>query len=121
MFLETLEIRLVKIIYERLQSGFKSCYAYCNSADSYVSPSAYIDTNIKGTLNLLQTAKELGIKKFIHTSTSEVYGSAQYIPVDEQHPLVGQSPYAASKIGADQLAYSFLFHPQYACLNCKTF
>ena len=74
---------------------------------SYVSPSAYIDTNIKGTLNLLQTAKELGIKKFIHTSTSEVYGSAQYIPIDEQHPLVGQSPYAASKIGADQLAYSF--------------
>ena len=57
---------------------------------SYVSPSAYIDTNIKGTLNLLQTTKELGIKKFIHTSTSEVYGSAQYMPIDEQHPLVGQ-------------------------------
>jgi len=74
---------------------------------SYHSPETYIDTNIKGTLNILQAAKELKIKKVIHTSTSEVYGTAKYVPIDENHPILGQSPYSASKIAADQLAYSF--------------
>jgi len=74
---------------------------------SYHSPDTYVDTNIKGTLNVLQAAKDFGLEKVIHTSTSEVYGSAQYVPIDELHPLVGQSPYSATKIAADQLAYSF--------------
>ena len=74
---------------------------------SYHSPDTYIDTNVKGTLNVLQAARELGVKRVIHTSTSEVYGTAQFVPITEEHPLQGQSPYSASKIGADQLAYSF--------------
>jgi len=74
---------------------------------SYHSPDAYIDTNIKGTLNVLQAARELGVSRIIHTSTSEVYGSAQFVPITEEHPLQGQSPYSASKIGADQVAISF--------------
>lgn len=74
---------------------------------SYHSPDTYVDTNIKGTLNVLQAAKELGISKIVHTSTSEVYGTAQYVPINEEHPLQGQSPYSASKIGADQMALSF--------------
>ena len=74
---------------------------------SYHSPDTYVDTNIKGTLNLLQAARENGIKSFIHTSTSEVYGTAQFVPITEEHPLQGQSPYSASKIAADQLAYSY--------------
>ena len=73
---------------------------------SYRSPSSYINTNITGTLNVMQAAKENNIKKVIHTSTSEVYGSAQFVPITEHHPLVGQSPYSASKIGADQIAIS---------------
>ncbi len=74
---------------------------------SYHSPDAYVDTNIKGTLNVLQAARELGLGKIIHTSTSEVYGTARYVPIDEAHPLQGQSPYSATKIGADQMALSF--------------
>jgi NAD dependent epimerase/dehydratase len=74
---------------------------------SYHSPDTYVDTNIKGTLNILQAARELGVKRIIHTSTSEVYGSAQFVPITEKHPLQGQSPYSATKIAADQLAYSF--------------
>lgn len=74
---------------------------------SYLAPDTYVDTNIKGTLNILQAARELGVKKVVHTSTSEVYGTAQFVPISEIHPLKGQSPYSASKIGADQLAYSF--------------
>ncbi len=74
---------------------------------SYHSPDTYVDTNIKGTLNVLQAARDLGINKVIHTSTSEVYGTAKFVPITELHPLQGQSPYSASKIGADQLAYSF--------------
>lgn len=73
---------------------------------SYTAPQSYIDTNIIGTLNLLQACREFDIP-IIHTSTSEVYGTAKYIPIDEEHPLQGQSPYSASKIGADQLAYSY--------------
>ena len=74
---------------------------------SYHSPDTYIDTNIKGTLNVLQAAREAGVLRVIHTSTSEVYGTARFVPITEEHPLQGQSPYSASKIGADQLAYSF--------------
>lgn len=74
---------------------------------SYHSPDSYVDTNIKGTLNVLQAARELGVKRVIHTSTSEVYGTAQFVPINESHPLKGQSPYSATKIAADQLAYSF--------------
>jgi len=74
---------------------------------SYTSPVNYVATNINGTLNVLLAAKELGIEKIIHTSTSEVYGTAKYIPIDENHPLQGQSPYSASKIGADHIALSF--------------
>ena len=74
---------------------------------SYYSPETYIDTNIKGTLNILQAAKEFKIRRLIHTSTSEVYGTAKFVPITEDHPLQGQSPYSASKIGADQLAHSF--------------
>ena len=74
---------------------------------SYVAPESYVDTNIKGTLNILEAARELEINHIIHTSTSETYGTAQYVPIDEKHPIVGQSPYSASKIGADQLAISF--------------
>jgi dTDP-glucose 4,6-dehydratase len=74
---------------------------------SYHSPDTYVDTNIKGTLNVLQAARELGVSRVIHTSTSEVYGTARYIPITEEHPLQGQSPYSATKIAADQLAYSF--------------
>lgn len=74
---------------------------------SYHSPDTYVDTNIKGTLNILQAAKELGIEKVVHTSTSEVYGTAQFVPITEEHPLQGQSPYSASKIGADQMAIAY--------------
>ena len=74
---------------------------------SYISPASYVDTNIHGTLNIVQSARELNLKKIIHTSTSETYGSAQFVPINESHPLVGQSPYAATKIGADQIALSY--------------
>ena len=74
---------------------------------SYHSPDTYVDTNIKGTLNVVQAAREIGIEKVVHTSTSEVYGTAQYVPIDEKHPLQGQSPYSATKIAADQMALSF--------------
>jgi len=74
---------------------------------SYVAPDSYIDTNVKGTLNICQAAKENNVKKIIITSTSEVYGTAQYVPIDEKHPKQPQSPYSASKIGADMMALSF--------------
>ena len=74
---------------------------------SYIAPDSYIDTNIKGTLNICQAALENNCRRVIHTSTSEVYGTAQYVPIDEKHPLQPQSPYSASKIGADAIAMSF--------------
>lgn len=74
---------------------------------SYIAPDSYVDTNIKGTLNICQAAVENGVRRVIHTSTSEVYGTAQYVPIDEKHPLQPQSPYSASKIGADAMAMSF--------------
>ena len=74
---------------------------------SYEAPDSYVATNVMGTLNVLRMARSLGVTRIVHTSTSEVYGSAQYVPITETHPLVGQSPYSASKIGADKLAEAF--------------
>ena len=74
---------------------------------SYIAPDSYVDTNVKGTLNICQAAKENGVQRIIHTSTSEVYGTALYVPIDEKHPKQPQSPYSASKIGADMMAMSF--------------
>lgn len=74
---------------------------------SYSAPASYVDTNVTGTLNVVQAARDLGISKVVHTSTSEVYGTAQFVPITEDHPMVGQSPYSASKIGADQIAHSY--------------
>jgi len=74
---------------------------------SYVAPESYINTNIRGTLNVMQACLDHGITRVVHTSTSETYGTAQYTPIDEKHPLQGQSPYSASKIGADKIAESF--------------
>jgi NAD dependent epimerase/dehydratase len=74
---------------------------------SYIAPKAYVSTNVGGTLNILQSCRRHNVPRLVHTSTSEVYGSAQYVPIDEKHPLVGQSPYSASKIGADKLVESY--------------
>jgi NAD dependent epimerase/dehydratase len=96
-----------------VKNAMKGCDAVLHLAAligipySYHSPDTYVDTNIKGTLNILQAARELGVSRIIHTSTSEVYGTARFVPITEDHPLQGQSPYSASKIGADQLAFSF--------------
>jgi NAD dependent epimerase/dehydratase len=96
-----------------VKTAMKGCDAVLHLAAligipySYHSPDAYVETNIKGTLNLLQAARELDVRKIIHTSTSEVYGTAHSVPITEDHPLQGQSPYSATKIAADQLAYSF--------------
>ena len=96
-----------------VQEAMKGCDAVLHLAAliaipfSYHSPDSYVDTNIKGTLNVLQAAREIGVARVIHTSTSEVYGTAQFVPITEEHPLQGQSPYSATKIAADQLAYSF--------------
>ncbi len=96
-----------------VRTAMKDCDAVLHLAAliaipySYHSPDTYIDTNVKGTLNVLQAARDQGVRRVIHTSTSEVYGTARFVPITEEHPLQGQSPYSASKIGADQLAYSF--------------
>lgn len=96
-----------------VKTAMKNCDAVLHLASliaipySYHSPDTYIETNVRGTLNVLQAARELAIQRVIHTSTSEVYGTARFVPMTEDHPLQGQSPYSASKIGADQLAYSF--------------
>jgi len=74
---------------------------------SYHTPISYVRTNVEGTVNVLQAAREAGVERVVHTSTSEVYGTAQYVPIDERHPVQGQSPYSASKIGADKMAESF--------------
>jgi NAD dependent epimerase/dehydratase len=76
---------------------------------SYIAPDSYVDTNVRGTLNMCQASRENGVQRFIHTSTSEVYGTAQYMPIDEKHPKQPQSPYSASKIGADAIALSFYY------------
>lgn len=96
-----------------VKKAMEGCDAVLNLAAliaipySYHSPDMYVDTNIKGALNVVQAARELEVRKVIQTSTSEVYGTAQFVPITEEHPLQGQSPYSASKIGADQIAMSF--------------
>lgn len=96
-----------------VRTAVKNCDAVLHLAAliaipySYHSPDTYIETNIKGTLNVIQAARDLEVAKVVHTSTSEVYGTAKFVPITESHPLQGQSPYSASKIGADQLAMSF--------------
>jgi NAD dependent epimerase/dehydratase len=96
-----------------IRTAMKGCDAVLHLAAliaipySYHSPDTYVDTNIKGTLNIVQAARDLGVSKVVHTSTSEVYGTARFVPITEDHPLQGQSPYSASKIGADQIAMSF--------------
>jgi len=119
-WLETSEVRKnIEIItgdvrdYDSVYSAVKGCASIFHLAAligipySYVSPLAYIRTNIEGTYNILQASKELNIENILITSTSETYGTAQYVPIDEKHPMVGQSPYSASKIAADQLAISY--------------
>ena len=99
--------------YQSVRESMKGCDYVLHLASlisipySYIAASSYIQTNIQGTLNVVQAATELGIERVIHTSTSETYGTAQFVPINEKHPLVGQSPYSASKIGADQLALSY--------------
>src|SRR6266571_2601224 len=96
-----------------VRTAMKGCDAVCHLAAliaipySYHSPDTYVETNIRGTLNVLQAARDLDVSHLLHTSTSEVYGTAQFVPITEEHRLQGQSPYSASKIGADQLALSF--------------
>ena len=96
-----------------VRTAMKGCDAVLHLAAliaipySYHSPDTYVDTNIKGTLNIVQAARDLQVGRVIHTSTSEVYGTARFVPITEDHPLQGQSPYSASKIGADQIAMSF--------------
>lgn len=99
--------------FDSVSNALKDCDAVFHLAAligipySYISPKAYIETNITGTYNILQASKESGLKQVLVTSTSETYGTAQYVPIDELHPMVGQSPYSATKIAADQLAISF--------------
>ena len=99
--------------YDSVYSAMKNCGTVFHLAAligipySYISPLAYIRTNIEGTYNVLQSAKELSVKNILITSTSETYGTAQYVPIDEKHPMIGQSPYSASKISADHLAISY--------------
>lgn len=88
---------------------------------SYVAPDLYVQTNIQGTLNLLNAARHWGTSRFIHTSTSEVYGTARYVPIDESHPLQGQSPYSASKIAADQMVFSFYSSFELPALTVRPF
>ncbi|MEY4316909.1 MAG: hypothetical protein RI902_717 [Pseudomonadota bacterium] len=96
-----------------VRTAMKDCEAVLHLAAliaipySYHSPDTYVDTNIKGTLNIVQAARDLGVTKVVQTSTSEVYGTARFVPITEDHPLQGQSPYSASKIGADQIAMSY--------------
>ena len=96
-----------------VRSAMRECDAVLHLAAliaipySYHSPDTYVDTNVKGTLNVVQAARDLGVARVVHTSTSEVYGTARFVPITEEHPLQGQSPYSASKIGADQIAMSF--------------
>lgn len=121
-WLDDLQIELKKEIevvsgdirdFECVKNSIKGCSKILNLASligipySYKSPSSYIDTNIKGIMNIMNASREERIEKIIHTSTSEVYGSAKFTPMTEKHPLSAQSPYAASKIGADQLALSY--------------
>ena len=88
---------------------------------SYTAPSSYVSVNVNGTLNMLNAARRHDVSLFVHTSTSEVYGTAQYVPIDERHPLVGQSPYSASKIGADKIAESFALSFEMPVITLRPF
>lgn len=88
---------------------------------SYIAPQSYVDTNVNGTLNMCMAAKENGVKRFIHTSTSETYGTAQYVPIDEKHPMQPQSPYSASKIAADSMAMSFFYSFEFPLTIARPF
>lgn len=96
-----------------VRAAVEGCDAVCHLAAliaipySYIAPDSYVDTNVKGTLNVLQAVRDLRVKRMVHTSSSEVYGTARFVPITEEHPLQGQSPYSASKTGADQLVRSF--------------
>lgn len=110
-----------------VKKSMESCQAVMHLAAligipySYHSPESYLETNIKGTLNIVQAARELELERVIHTSTSEVYGSAQYVPIDEKHPLQPQSPYSASKIAADQMAMSYYYSFQTPVTTIRPF
>ncbi len=110
-----------------VKEAMKGCEAVLHLAAliaipySYHSPDTYVETNIKGTLNILQAARELEITRVIHTSTSEVYGTAKYVPINEDHPVQAQSPYSASKIAADQIAYSFYASFNLPVIICRPF
>lgn len=99
--------------FQSVKDGMKGCQVVFHLAAliaipySYQSPESYVETNVKGTLNVMQAARELAVEKVVSTSTSEVYGTARFVPITEDHPLQGQSPYSATKIGADHLALSF--------------
>jgi NAD dependent epimerase/dehydratase len=88
---------------------------------SYIAPSSYVSVNVNGTLNMLNAARRHDVSLFVHTSTSEVYGTAQYVPIDEKHPVVGQSPYSASKIGADKIAESFALSFEMPVITVRPF
>lgn len=88
---------------------------------SYIAPNSYVETNINGTLNMVQAAKDQGVRRFMHTSTSETYGTAQYVPIDEAHPMQPQSPYSASKIGADAMAMSYYHAFDFAVTIARPF
>ena len=120
-YLDPKVLKKIKIIsgdirdFRRTRDSMKGCDSVINLAAligipySYHSPQSYIDTNINGTYNILEAAKNLGLNKIILTSTSEVYGTAKYTPIDEKHPLNPQSPYAASKVGSDSLGMSYFY------------
>ena len=107
---------LVTLNFDSVNLAINNCKSVLHLASligipySYDTPQSYLDTNIKGTLNILQSSLNANIENFVHTSTSEVYGKSKIFPINENQPLVGQSPYSASKIAADQLAYSFYNH-----------
>jgi NAD dependent epimerase/dehydratase len=111
----------------RVRNAMKQCDAVLHLAAliaipySYHSPESYIETNVTGTLNIVQAARELEIKRVVHTSTSEVYGTARFVPITEDHPLQPQSPYSASKIGADQIAMSFYHSFQTPVVTLRPF
>ena len=100
------DVHFCKVVMEKIEVVFHLA-ALISIPYSYNAPDSFVDTNVKGTLNLCQAARAIGVEKFIHTSTSEVYGTAKYVPIDENHPLNPQSPYSATKIGADAIALSF--------------
>jgi NAD dependent epimerase/dehydratase len=126
-------LRQVEVIFSDVRDRTAMCHAVkgCSTVFhlaaligipySYQAPQSYVDVNINGTLNLLEACREVGVERMLHTSTSEVYGTAQYTPIDEKHPIHAQSPYAATKVGADQLAYSYFASFQTPVVTVRPF